>query len=66
MQTVKLVILILICLIVLGACGLKGPLYLPSESPVAETATGQESDPTTDETEKKQDATKKDSGINNK
>jgi predicted small lipoprotein YifL len=33
MQTVKATLLILICIALLGACGLRGPLYLPEESP---------------------------------
>jgi predicted small lipoprotein YifL len=61
MQTVKVVLLILITVVVLGACGLKGPLYLPTENPVSEPATGQEADPATDETEKEDDAKKQDS-----
>jgi predicted small lipoprotein YifL len=67
MQTVKLLLLILISVIVLGACGLKGPLYLPTENPVFEPATEQETDPATDETQqegdsKKEDSEKKESG----
>lgn len=63
MQTVKLLLLILISVILLGACGLKGPLYLPTENPVSEPATGQETDPATDETKKKEDSKKKDSRM---
>ena len=63
MQTVKVVLLILISVILLGACGLKGPLYLPVEDPVSEPAIGQETDPATDETKKKEDSKKKDSGT---
>jgi len=33
MQTVKTILLFLICVTLLGACGLKGPLYLPEEKP---------------------------------
>jgi len=33
MQTVKTILLILLCITLLGACGLKGPLYLPEENP---------------------------------
>lgn len=33
MQSVKTTLLILMCLTLLGACGLKGPLFLPGESP---------------------------------
>ncbi len=39
MQTVKTLSLILLCTILLGACGLRGPLYLedadPSAAPVS-------------------------------
>ena len=35
MQTVKTTLLILICITLLGACGLKGPLYLPEEQPAS-------------------------------
>jgi predicted small lipoprotein YifL len=61
MQTVKLLLLILISVIVLGACGLKGPLYLPTENPVSEPAMEQETDPATDETQQKGDSKKEDS-----
>jgi len=35
MQSVKTTLLILMCLVLLGACGLKGPLFLPGESAAA-------------------------------
>jgi len=35
MQTVKTTLLLLICITLLGACGLKGPLYLPEEKPAS-------------------------------
>ena len=35
MQTVKTTLLFLLCASLLGACGLKGPLYLPDENPPA-------------------------------
>jgi len=39
MQTVKITLVILICVALLGACGLKGPLYLPDgESAVVQDA----------------------------
>ena len=39
MQTVKITLAILICVALLGACGLKGPLYLPDgESAVEQDA----------------------------
>jgi predicted small lipoprotein YifL len=36
MQTLKTILLILICAAVTGACGFKGPLYLPDENPAGE------------------------------
>jgi predicted small lipoprotein YifL len=41
MQTIKAIFIVLICISLLNACGLKGPLYLPedetSEQATAET-----------------------------
>ncbi len=42
MQTVKTTFIVLACVFLLGACGNKGPLYLPGENTGTETATGQE------------------------
>ena len=39
MQTVKTTLLILISVSLLGACGLRGPLYLPDEDPAAKPST---------------------------
>jgi predicted small lipoprotein YifL len=39
MQTVKTALLILISIAVLGACGLRGPLYLPDEDPATKPNT---------------------------
>ena len=55
MQTVKTTLFILMCITLLGACGLKGPLYLPDESTTAKPATGQDSTVSTDEEENKND-----------
>jgi len=55
MQTGKTTILILICAVLLGACGLKGPLYLPDEKPAAEQKTAP------DKEAEKEDTAKKDS-----
>jgi len=38
MQTVKVVLLMLICSCLLAACGLKGPLYLPADEPPSSQA----------------------------
>jgi predicted small lipoprotein YifL len=38
MRTVKITLLLLLCSALLGACGLKGPLYLPEDKPAAEQA----------------------------
>ena len=45
MQTVKAVSIILICFALLGACGLKGPLYLPDEDPATKPVAGQDAAP---------------------
>ena len=68
MQTVKAVLLILITVVALGACGLKGPLYLPQEQPVSESTAGQEADTVMEDAKqeddaKKEDSKKKDSGT---
>jgi predicted small lipoprotein YifL len=57
MQTVKTTLLLLICITLLGACGLKGPLYLPEEKP----ASGQ-SAPDKDTEEAKAKEKKNDTG----
>jgi predicted small lipoprotein YifL len=36
MQTVKTISIFLLCVTLLGACGLKGPLYLPEDEPASE------------------------------
>jgi predicted small lipoprotein YifL len=64
MQTVKTNLLIFICVALLGACGLKGPLYLPSESPVAEPAVEQEAEQDNSEQDKDETENKKDSNEN--
>ena len=51
MQTVKTALLILICAALVSACGLRGPLYLPDESQVAEPTVEQDSAEGTDEEE---------------
>ena len=55
MQTVKIILLILICAALLSACGLRGPLYLPDENPAAKPAVEQDSTAATDEEENKDD-----------
>ena len=59
MQTVKTTLVILICAVLLGACGLRGPLYLPEEDPATKPAVEQDSAADTDE-EKNKDAEEKD------
>ena len=56
MQTAKTILLILICASVLGACGLKGPLYLPEETPAVEQATTVDSDTEKENEEKENSA----------
>ena len=54
MQTVKAVSIILICFALLGACGLKGPLYLPDENPATKPVAEQDAElELTDSDEKK-------------
>ena len=55
MQTVKTLSLILLCAALLGACGLKGPLYLSDEDPSATPDIGQDSPLNIDSTENIQD-----------
>ena len=43
MRTAKISLVILICGALLGACGLKGPLYLPDESPASVPVPGPDS-----------------------
>jgi len=56
MQTAKTTLLILICASALGACGLKGPLYLPEEKPAVEQATTVDSDAEKENEEKENSA----------
>jgi predicted small lipoprotein YifL len=55
MQTVKTTLLILICAALMGACGLRGPLYLPDEDPATKPAVEQDSTADTDEETNKDD-----------
>ncbi len=65
MQTVKIILLILICAALLSACGLRGPLYLPDENPATKPAVEQDSTAGTDEEEMDEEE-KKDDEENNK
>ena len=59
MQTMKTTLLVLMCLALLGACGLKGPLYLPEdESAVEQKLTP---DTVTEEEKEEEDNTGKES-----
>jgi predicted small lipoprotein YifL len=58
MQTVKTTLVILICVAVMGACGLRGPLYLPDEDPASKPAVEQDSAADTDEEKNKDDEEK--------
>ena len=53
MQTLKTVSIILICFALLGACGLKGPLYLPDEDPATKPVTEQDAVPELNDPEEK-------------
>ena len=55
MQTVKTTLIILICTALLGACGLKGPLYLPEEDAVSVDVPGPESSADIDSEDKEKD-----------
>ena len=56
MQTVISNLLILICVVMLTACGLKGPLYLPDENPARNPSSTQESEtPDNEEIEKEEE-----------
>ena len=55
MQTAKITLLIFICASVLGACGLKGPLYLPEEKPAVEQASAVDNE-TEKENEEEEDS----------
>jgi len=58
MQTVKTTLVILICAALLGACGLRGPLYLPEEDPATKPAVEQDSAAGTDEEKNESDEEK--------
>jgi predicted small lipoprotein YifL len=53
MQTLKTTLLILISITLLGACGLKGPLYLPEDKAAAEPATAPAEDAEKDKEKEK-------------
>ena len=55
MQTVRITLVILVCTALLGACGLKGPLYLPEEDPVSVPVPGPESSADIDSEDKEKD-----------
>ena len=57
MQSMKTTLLVLMCLALLGACGLKGPLYLPED----ESTVKQESTPDKDAKKEKENNTGKES-----
>ena len=59
MQTVKTVLTLLISIVLLGACGLKGPLYLEDEDSVANPATSQELSTDTEKTKNSESSKKK-------
>ena len=58
MQTVKTTLVILICVALMSACGLRGPLYLPNENPATKPAVEQDSATDTDEDKNKDDEEK--------
>ena len=58
MQTVKITLVILICVALLGACGLKGPLYLPDGESAVEQDALLDEDAKKDEEEEEDETTK--------
>ena len=58
MQTVKTTLVILICVALMSACGLRGPLYLPNETPATKPAVEQDSAADTDAEKNKDDEEK--------
>jgi predicted small lipoprotein YifL len=64
MQTVRITLLALFCLVVLGACGNKGPLYIPNENPVVKPETDQEPDEDEEDSENKEDTGKENPSRN--
>jgi len=56
MQTVKTIFLILISIALLGACGNKGPLYLPEKEAAVEQTSPSETDADKKDKEKKETA----------
>ena len=56
MQTVKTTLVILISIVLLGACGNKGPLYLPEENASAEQSSATGADEKEENKDKKKSA----------
>ena len=56
MQTVRITLVILVCTLLIGACGLKGPLYLPEDEPVSVPVPGPESSADIDPEDKEKDS----------
>ena len=54
MQSAKVVLFILICVTLLTACGLKGPLYLPADEPQASQPVSNDDEGTGEKEEKKE------------
>jgi predicted small lipoprotein YifL len=59
MQTVKTALTLLLSIVLLGACGLKGPLYLEDEESAANPATNQEVSADTEKAENKESSKNK-------
>jgi len=52
MQTTKAIFILLICISLLSACGLKGPLYLPQDEATEKPTTETQADDTEEENKK--------------
>jgi predicted small lipoprotein YifL len=53
MQNVKTSLFVLICALLLGSCGHKGPLYLPDETTQAQAAAQEQKEPGSEEEKEK-------------
>jgi predicted small lipoprotein YifL len=61
MQTIRTILMILISTVVLSACGLRGPLYLPEEDPATTPGVEQETNGSEDKKEDKKEDQEKES-----
>lgn len=55
MQTVKFILLALLCSCLLSACGLRGPIYLPADEPATATKSADSADDAEEDKEEERD-----------